>query len=61
MFRIQDKENIYLNSQQVTAYKIFEKIKNDTGYAYLGTGYCPGWDKSDSACVRDWFDNEDDE
>jgi hypothetical protein len=59
MFRIQDKENVLLNSEKVTAYKIFEKIEGDTGFLYIGTGYCQGWDCSDAQCIRDWAERED--
>jgi hypothetical protein len=61
MFRIEDKENINLNNEPVTSYKIFEKIEGDTGYVMIGSGYCRGYNATDRQCINDWLDSEDDE
>jgi hypothetical protein len=61
MFRIQDKENITLNGNAVTAYKIFEKIEDDTGYMLIGNGYCDGHNATDRQCINDWLDSNPDD
>jgi|LGVE01.1.fsa_nt_gb hypothetical protein len=58
LFRIEEKENVYLNSQEVTSYKIYEKVENDTGYFFLGQGCCLGWNKSDRQCISEWLNSE---
>ena len=55
MFRIEDKEHVYLNSEPYTLCRVFEQ-KRDGSFIHVGQAQVPGWDLSDYEIFQRWHD-----
>lgn len=48
-YRIEDRENVHLNGEPVTGFKLFRR--DGDRYLYSGQHFAPGFDCSEAICI----------
>lgn len=51
-YRVQDKQNAYLNNVPVTLFKLYEFW--DSAYLHVGNYSVPGHDATDAQCINNY-------